>query len=286
MNISMGKMGADMATDCRRITVHTVRFLNKKGSVFYASLPLAGESLKECGANGEDDRHRLVTLLWDHLVAMENPLWKFYYTSSNEALPVRVICSGLGKPYLLLGEYQGPAISFSEGGGKVWAALCGDGPEIGIDMAGTYEFKGEYPYHRVFHEQELRHALSLTLGDAEQASALLWSVKEAVVKAIGCAFHMVEPRQVHVYPSVNREGMYTFPVRLSGDAIEQLPTGADRCIWVDSLPQMEGWFSIAHLDRNVHATRPGTSQLICCNNKRLFIREGKEYVPDAFNEGV
>ena len=260
----MGKMGVGMATDCQRITIHTVSFLNKKGSVFYSSLPSAGETLKEYKTKGEGDKHRLVTILWDHLMAMENPLWKFYYTSNKEDFPIRVVCNQLGKPRLLLGEYQGPAISFSEGGGKVWVALCGDGSEIGIDMAGTYEFKGEYPFHRVFHEQELRHALSLTGGDVEQASALLWSVKEAVVKAVGCAFHMVEPRQVYVYPSVSREWMYTFPVHLSGKALEHLPVGAGRCIWAYSLPEMEGWFSIAHLDRTT-LMRLSLSQSTGCN---------------------
>jgi phosphopantetheinyl transferase (holo-ACP synthase) len=265
MNIGMGKMGAAMATDCRGITIHTITFLNKKGPVFYASLPLAGGTLKECRTNGEDDRHRLITILWDHLMATENHFWKSYYTPNKEAFPVRVACNRLGKPYLLLGGHQGPAISFSEGGKKVWAALCGDGSEIGIDMAGPHEFKGEYPFHRVFNEQEFRHALSLTLGNVEQASALLWYVKEAFVKAIGCAFHRVEPRQVHVYPSVLREGIYAFPVRLSGNYFKRLPAGTGRCIWVYSLPQREGWFSLAQLDRKVNAMRLGISQTATCN---------------------
>jgi len=256
----MGKMGTGLATDCRRIPVHTVSLLKKKGSIFYASLPHAGESLEECKTSGEEDKLRLVTVLWAHLMTMQNPLWKRYYLSGNEDLPIRVVCNQLGKPYLLLGEDQGPAISFSEGGGKVWAALCGDGPEIGIDMAGPYEFKGEYPFHRVFHEHELRHALGLTLGDMEQASALLWSVKEAALKAIGCAFHMVEPRQVHVYPSGASEGMHAFPVRLSGITLEHPHIGSVRCMWVYSLPQSQGWFSIAHLDRTVHEHRLCLSQ--------------------------
>ncbi len=245
-------MDVVMAMDCRRITVHTLSFLNEKGSALYGSLPCAGETSKEGRTIGEVDKHFLVTILWDHLMAMKNPPWKFYHTSNRQDLPIRVVCNRLGKPYLILGEHQGPAISFSEGGGKVWAALCGDGSEIGIDMAGPYEFKGEYPFHRVFHEQEFRHALSLTLGDVEQASALLWSVKEAVVKAIGCAFHMVEPKQVHVYPSVAGEGVYAFPVRISEKVLEHLHVGAGRCMWVYSLPQRQGWFSIAHLDRNVN----------------------------------
>lgn len=249
-----------MAMDCRGITVHSVSFQNSGGAVYFASLPSVGDSSKESRTNPEGERHHLVTLLWDHLMARECTPRKFNHPSDKEAFPIQIVYNRLGKPYLLLGEFQGPAISFSVGGGKIWAALCGDGSEIGIDMAGTYEFTGEYPFHRVFHEQELRHALSLTGGDAGQASALLWSVKEAVVKAIGCAFHRVESRHVHVYPSVRRAGVYAFPVRLSGKALDQSPISAGRCIWAYSLPQVGGWFSIAFLTRNGNAAQSEQKQ--------------------------
>ncbi len=186
------------------ITVHAMSPVHGRGPVFYASLPLmpcANETRKGCGTNEAGERHRLVSALWDHLVAMEGPLWKRCRSSDRAAFPIQVVRGPLGRPHLLLGEYRGPAISFSEGGGKVWAALCGDESDIGIDVAGTDEFQGEYPFHRVFHPQELQHALRLAGGDLEKASALLWSVKEAVVKALGCAFHLVDPRQITVYPS-------------------------------------------------------------------------------------
>jgi len=248
----MGRMGVDMAT------IHTASFLNKKGPVFYGSLPT------EYKTNGEGCKHRLVTILWGCLMAMGYPLWKSYY-SNRAVFPIRVVCDQLGKPHLLLGEYQGPAVSFSECSGKVWAALCGDGSEIGIDIAGASEFRGGYPFHRVFHAQELRHASRLTLGDMEQASALLWSIKEAVVKAIGCAFHRVEPRQVYVYPSVSRGGVYTFPVGLSAKALEHLSVGAGRYLWVYSLLQTEGWLSIALWTRNSNGNALCLSQSTTCN---------------------
>ena len=63
-----------------------------------------------------------------------------------------------------------------------------------------------------------------------KASALLWSVKEAVVKALGCAFHLVDPLQITVYPSaegtVDGDGGYTFPVCLSGKALVRFPIAA------------------------------------------------------------
>ena len=164
---------------------------------------------------------------------METPLWKRCQSSNRTAFPIQVVSGLLGRPHLLLGKFRGPAISFSEGGGKVWAALCGDESDIGIDVAGTDEFQGEYPFHRVFHPEELHHALKLADEDSEEASALLWSVKEAVVKALGCGFHLVDPRHIHVYPSVGRiGGGYSFPVGLSGKALERFPMAAGRSLRV------------------------------------------------------
>ena len=225
----LGKMGVDVTRDRQGITVHDVSFVHRMGPVFYASLP--------CGPCATETR--LVSILWDHLEAMESPLWKCYQSSNRAAFPIQVVRGPLGRPHLLLGEYPGPAVSFSEGGGKVWAALCGDESEIGIDVAGTDEFQGEYPFHRVFYAQELQHALTLAGGDLGKASALLWSIKEAVVKALGCAFHLVDPRQIYVYPSTGGEGGYTFPVGLSRKALVRFPIGAGRSLWVRSLPQVK-----------------------------------------------
>ena len=157
-------MGTDVAKDYQGLTVHAVSFHHERRPVFYASMPCANETLKGCGANGAGDKHHLASALWNYLVAMESPLWKRYQSADRAAFPIQVVRDLLGKPHLLLGEYRGPAISFSEGGGKVWVALCGDESDIGIDVAGTDEFHGEYPFHRVFHSQELQHALRLAGG--------------------------------------------------------------------------------------------------------------------------
>ena len=149
----------------------------------------------------------------------------------------------------MLGEYRGPAISFSEGGGSVWAAICGDESDIGIDVAETDEFQGDYPLQRVFNAQELQHVLRLGGGDVEKASALLWSIKEAVVKALGCGFHLVEPRDICVQSYVEEDGEYIFAVCLSRKALERLPIGAGRSIWVRSFPRAKMWLSVAFLNR-------------------------------------
>ena len=81
---------------------------------------------------------RLKAAIYDlrgNLVAMGSPLWTSCLSSNRAEFPIQVVRDPLGKPHLLLGAHRGPAISFSEGGGKVWAALCGDESDIGIDVA-------------------------------------------------------------------------------------------------------------------------------------------------------
>ena len=240
MRVGLGK-------DLQGISVSAMNFDHRGGPAFYASLPADGETLREYRNKRAGDENHLVSILLDHVAALESPLWKRRHVLDREAFPLNVVRDRLGRPHLLLGEYRGPSISFSEGGGRVWAAVCGDESDIGIDAAATDEFQGNYPLQRVFHDQELQHALKLTEGDLEKASALLWSIKEAAVKALGCAFHMVAPRQVHVHPSIAGDGEHTFPVRLSSKAMVRLSPGDGRSIWVRSLPRAEMWLSIALL---------------------------------------
>jgi phosphopantetheinyl transferase len=242
--------------DCQRLTVHAVNSIHQMGPVFYASLryrSCAAETLKRCETDGARDKRRLVSDLWEHFVAMEIPVWKRCQSSGRANFPIRVVSGLLGRPHLMLGEYQGPAISFSKGGGKVWAALSGDESEIGIDVAETDEFNKEYPFQRVFHPQEIEHAMRLAGGYLEKASALLWSIKEAVVKALGCAFHLVDPLQIIIHPSVagvaEEDGGHAFPVGLSGKALERFPIDAGWPLWVISFPQRKMWLSIALLKR-------------------------------------
>lgn len=238
-----------MTKDCETLTVNSVSFVHGAGPVFYTSLP--------CGPSGPETlKHLLVSTLWDHLAAIESPLWKRSQSSSRTALPIQVVRGRLGRPHFQLGEYPGPAISFSEGGGKTWAALSGDESDIGMDVAEPDEFQGGYPFHRVFHPQELQYALRLADGDPAKASALIWSVKEAVVKALGCAFHLMDPLQITVYPVIGDEvgraiaeaedRGYTFSVDLAGNALMRFPF-APESLQVRSLLQGKMWLSIVLL---------------------------------------
>jgi phosphopantetheine--protein transferase-like protein len=178
---------------------------------------------------------------------MDRPPWPGRLSSGIAAGPRQVVRDPLGKPHLMLGEQRGPAISFSAGGGAAWAALCGDDSDIGLDVAEADEFQSDYPVHRVFSARELQQAVRLTDGDLAQASALLWSVKEAAVKALGCGFHLVAPLDIVVQPALEGDGAYTFVVCLSRKALERWPMGAGCSIWVRALPQGRLWLSLAFL---------------------------------------
>ena len=238
-----------MVHDPPDLTVHTVSYDHRWGQTFYASLSEDDNTLNGCRTNGADGKMHLLSILLNHAAKMESPFWKFRHSWDSAAHIIRVVRGPLGKPHLLLGDYRGPAVSFSYGGGKIWAALRGDGSDIGIDVAAADEFQGKYPVHRVFHDHERHHAMHLAGGDMEMASALLWSIKEAVVKALGCAFHLVMPHQVYVYPSMGGAGGHTFVVFLSKKVLAQ-PSGCDdQPIWVRSFPLTRMWLSIALLTR-------------------------------------
>jgi phosphopantetheinyl transferase (holo-ACP synthase) len=115
-------------------------------------------------------------------------------------------------------------------------------------VAGVEEFPKEYPIHRVFHDEEFHQALMLAGGHAANASALLWSIKEAAAKALGCAFHLVDPREITVHPSGEGGGGYSFSVSLSQRTQVRFPNSAGRPIWARSLPQSKSWLSISLLD--------------------------------------
>ena len=239
-----------VAGEPAEIAVHTLKCAAENGTVLYASLPF-GSAPRVTEADRDAAKQRLVVTLWDHLAAGKAAPGNRPFIARSAGFPIRLSCDRLGKPGLLSGAERGPAISFSEGGGRLWAALSGDVDfEIGIDVAGFQEFQGSFPFHRVFQAEELRLALELAHGEPAAAAALLWSVKEAAVKALGCAFHLVEPGQIAVHPSADRgeEGWLPFEVRLSAKALVRFP-GAGQSLRVHAFPQERLWLSVARLNR-------------------------------------
>jgi len=121
-----------------------------------------------------------------------------------------------GKPEIWLNGVPGPTISFSWSAGRLWAAAGRPGNSLGLDAAAPEEFAGSYPHRRVFTETERQTAINLSRGDAAEAAALLWSVKEAVVKSAGCGFHFLSPKQVQVRFTGQGESGYLWRGCLQG----------------------------------------------------------------------
>ena len=233
-------------------TLHLMNPDQGRETVFYGSLPAPPHG---SGTKEEETKSRLVSTLLDYRAKTKKSHGEQGQSSARAIFPTQLACSPLGKPFLLSGEQRGPAISFSQGGAKLWAALCAGNSDIGIDVADREEFRGGYPLQRVFHREELEHALGLTGGIREEASALLWSIKEALVKALGCAFHLVDPLQISVRQSAvsmaEGHGWRVFPVSITGKALLRFPLAAGRSLWVHSLPQRGMWLSIALVERSM-----------------------------------
>ena len=140
--------------------------------------------------------------------------------------------TALGQPRLFLGGQPGPALSFSQAAGRLWAALTPVG-QVGVDAAMPTEFEAGYPLARAFRPAELDWARPLCGGATAGAAALLWAVKEAAVKALGVGFHFLDPLAVEVLsPRPWQEGW-----RVLVKAGRVLPAWAR--------PEAGGWLAIA-----------------------------------------
>jgi phosphopantetheinyl transferase len=140
--------------------------------------------------------------------------------------------SAPGKPYLLLDNQEGPSLSFSHGAGRIWAAMSGMG-SVGIDVAYPEEFISGYPLARAFRPEELEYARALCPNDTARGAALIWSAKEASVKATGAGFNLIDPLDVRVENPHFREQGILFAV------------SANRPISAWARANARGWLSVA-----------------------------------------
>lgn len=110
----------------------------------------------------------------------------------------RVEYSREGQPrwHAPLGE--GRALSFSHGARMSWAALGTADMALGIDLSEQDEFGAGYPLARAFGEAEWNVAQGMESVSRGLAAPLLWSVKEAVVKALGTGFRLWDPLDIVV----------------------------------------------------------------------------------------
>lgn len=214
--------------------------------ILLASIVLPPEGLQN------PQRHRI---LQDEKDFLANFLWRGWMARAGGAgspggpglQPCQVVpaADNLGKPYLRGAPPPAPAISFSQGGGRLWAALGGAASGLGLDAASSREFAGGYPCRRVFHDQELEHSQKYTGGDGPEAAALLWSAKEAAVKSLGCAFHFFGPRHLRVrFAGPWPQGLL-WQVILTGVGEKRLPQGVAGGVRGASLRREGLWLSLA-----------------------------------------
>jgi hypothetical protein len=189
------------------------------GPVLYAS-DLAGPGAKE----------RLVRRLLACLPGQETG-----GAARLERGPVSLETTVLGQPRLRLQGQPGPAVSFSQAAGCLWAALTLAG-QVGVDVALPSEFEEGYPMARAFRPAEFDWARPLSGGDTAGAAALLWDLKVAAVKALGVGFHLLVPLAVEAFSPKPWQGGW----RVSMKAGPILPAWAR--------PEAGGWLAIARYD--------------------------------------
>jgi hypothetical protein len=146
--------------------------------------------------------------------------------------PVSLELTALGQPRLFLGGQPGPAVSFSQAAGRLWAAMTCTG-QVGVDTAMPAEFEAGYPMARAFRPAELDWARPLSGGDTPGAAALLWTLKEAAVKALGVGFHFLDPLAVEVLSPRPWQGGWRVLVQ------------AGRILPAWARPEAGGWLAIA-----------------------------------------
>jgi hypothetical protein len=146
--------------------------------------------------------------------------------------PVSLELTPLGQPRLFLGGQPGPAVSFSQAAGRIYAALTCTG-QVGVDAAMPAEFEAGYPMARAFRPAELDWARPLSGGNPSGAAALLWTLKEAAVKALGVGFHFLDPLAVEVLSPIPWQDGWRVLVH------------AGRILPAWARPEAGGWLAIA-----------------------------------------
>lgn len=179
------------------------------------------------GPSSPEAGQHLAAILMQALGQID-PLWRILPDNA----PLTIQKSPLGQPRLFIGDRPGPSLSLSHGEGQTWAAICGAG-NIGIDVAFPGEFADDYPFARAFSLEELDIATALCDNDVNRGAALIWSAKEATVKATGAGFNRLDPLEVRVGRPLFKPQGICFEV-LADHAI---PT------WVT--PEGQGWCAIA-----------------------------------------
>jgi|GEM_PF-1521716 len=179
-------------------------------------------------SNRQREKSRLIRNLLRFVGISQEPVFNALAGASE----IRIKSGLLGEPELYVDGQKGPSISFSHTAAATWGALCWTGGIVGIDVACRDEFPHNYPFHRAFHNEEFSRALEITDGNISEAAALLWTAKEAVVKCIGTAFHLIDPLELRISPNAGHSEKYLYTVCFDDKVFERLPELAESFIGV------------------------------------------------------
>ncbi len=113
----------------------------------------------------------------------------------------------LGCPHFL---YPDTLVSYSYCNKTLWSAV-GKSAGLGVDAAAASEFEGDYPFHRVFHTEELRLVQQMC-HKTTSGAAFLWACKEAVAKAMGTGFNTIDPYDIIITSCSPDKGGYSVEV--------------------------------------------------------------------------
>jgi hypothetical protein len=200
----------------------------EQGATHALPRPLLGGAVVLASRESRPGAKSCLALLLLRALARLDPRWGAPADESGLTLSK----GPLGEPRLFLGGNQGPSLSFSHGGEQLWAAMCSEG-RVGIDVAYPEEFANDYPLARAFRPEELDWAGALCPNDTARAAALIWSAKEAAVKATGAGFNLFDPLDVRVgNPCFRGPGIL-------------LEVVADRAMPAWARTEDRGWLSVA-----------------------------------------
>ena len=201
---------------CAHGTIYTLSGLVTGGVVVFTAT-----------GSAHGTKHDLALMLLQAMSRID-PRWCLAYAENTLSLHKRT----LGEPYLLVGDQPGPSLSFSHGKERLWAAMSSKG-RVGIDVAYPEEFAADYPFARAFRPQELDSARALCHNDTARGAALIWSAKEASVKATGTGFNRMDPLDVRVGAPLFREQGIRFEVL------------TDQPLTAWARPEGKGWLCVA-----------------------------------------
>ncbi|MBI5569289.1 MAG: 4-phosphopantetheinyl transferase family protein [Desulfomonile tiedjei] len=192
-------------------------------------------------------QEQLAKLLWTRSASSS------YEGTSSHGIThdVRIVRTILNRPLLRVSDRRCASVSFSWTTGVLWAALSDEGTGVGIDASEAAEFEGPYPYERVFGEPEWGAWFTGGRETYPETAALVWSGKEAVVKAIGSGFHLIAPREVEIVPCDTQRDQIRCRAGFSNRVLERFPELRRARTCIMSFKESRAWLSIALIEVHI-----------------------------------